>query len=182
VAEKHEGSDNRAFEKKLMAGIEKSRLFQHVPHPHKPQNVNVVHAQQRAQHANAYTLFNEKAAVWTTWLFSTMEIFWIINLFMAAWMIGNSMGIWHFDPVPFPLLLFIINIPQLPLLPLLAIGQAVLSRKQELQADEAFATTQKSFADIEQIMAHLSSQDDELIKQTQLLVTLLQVSEGGKKG
>ena len=147
-----------------------TKLFIHIPHTHKPRNVNEVHEQERAKNANAYTRFNEKSAVWMTVLFSTMELFWAVDLFMAVWIIGNSIGLWHFDPLPFPLLLMIINIPQLPLLPLLAIGQKVLSRKQELQADEMFSTTQHSFHDIEQIMQHLSAQDEELLRQdTELL-------------
>lgn len=157
---------------------ENKRLFLHVPHPHKPRNINLVLAEERARYATAYTRFNEHAAVWTTRLFSTMEIFWLINLFMAIWMIGNSIGIWHFDPVPFPLLLFIINIPQLPLLPLLAIGQAVLSRKAELMAQEQFETTQKSFADIEQIMSHLDAQDAQILKIVEHIETLQEQLHG----
>lgn len=147
---------------------EKQSLFVHTPHKHKPRNINEVHAQERTQHANAYTIFNEKAAVWLTLLFSTMELFWIVDIFMAVWIIGNSIGFWHFDPMPFPLLLMVINIPQLPLLPLLAIGQAVLSRKQALQAEEQFNTTMKTYHDIEQIMLHLSAQDEELLRQDKL--------------
>lgn len=142
----------------------KNKLFDHIPHWHKPRNVNDIHAQEKAQHANAYTVFNEKAAVWLTLIFSTMELFWIVDIFMAIWIIGNSIGFWHFDPMPFPLLLMVINIPQLPLLPLLAIGQAVLSRKQTLQADEAYQTTMHSFSDIEQIMQHLDKQDDVILE------------------
>lgn len=147
---------------------EKQVLYHHKPHSHKPRNINLVHAQERAQ-ASAYAIFNQKAAVWTTWLFSTMEMFWFMDLFILVWMVGNSIGFWHFDPMPFPLLLVIINLPQLPLLPLLAISQKVIERKQELQADEMYATTQHSFADIEQLGQHLAAQDEELLRQSKLL-------------
>lgn len=136
---------------------------QHTPHQHKPRNINEVHDQERFGRANAYHRANEQAAVWMTRLFSTMELFWIIDLFMAVWIIGNSIGTWHFDPLPYPLLLMIINIPQLPLLPLLAIGQSVLSRKAELQADEQYATTKKLYADVETIIAQ-NNQLLELLK------------------
>lgn len=148
------------------------KLFAHHPHPHTPVNVNEQHAQETSH--SLYARFNEKAAVWLTILFSTMELFWLTDLFMAVWIIGNSVGIWHFDPMPFPFLLMIINIPQLPLLPLLAIGQAVLSRKQTLQAEEQFNTTKKTFEDILQIMNHLEVQDEELLKQTNMLFEIVQ--------
>jgi uncharacterized membrane protein len=156
-----------------------SKLYEHLRHPHVPRNINEVHRQERAAQANAYTLFNERAAVWLTLLFSTMELFWLIDLFMAVWIIGNSAGFWHFDPLPYPLLLMVINIPQLPLLPLLAIGQKVLSRKQELQADEAYQTTMRSFSDIEQIMNHLDKQDQVILEILQRLEQATAPTGGG---
>ena len=143
-------------------------LYQEVLHPHEPANVNDVHAKEQARHANAYTRFNEKSAVWLTRIFQAMELFWFMNIFLVIWMAGNSTGIWHFDPMPFPLLLFIWNIPQLPLLPLLAISQRVQERRQKLQVDEEFLTTQKIYHDLRELVAHLAAQDTELIKQTQL--------------
>ena len=41
-------------------------------------------------------------------------------------------------------------------------------------AEEQFATTQHSFADIEDIMAHLEKQDAELLKHTDLLLKLVE--------
>ncbi len=54
------------------------------------------------------------------------------------------------------------------------VGQNVLGRKSELQADEQFNTTQKSYHDIEQIMQHLSAQDDKILEQTRMIIHLLQ--------
>lgn len=136
----------------------------HIPHPHKPKNVNDIVRAQRSTHP--YRRFNEKAATWTTWLFSTMEMFWFMDLFIFIWMLGNSIGIWHFDPMPFPLLLFIINIPQLPLLPLLAISQKVIEQKQEIQANEEYERVRKIYADSETI-----------IKQNNEIIALLQAKE-----
>jgi len=51
---------------------------------------------------------------------------------------------------------------QLTLLPIITVGQNVLGRKSELQADEQFNTTMTSYIDIEQIMQHLTAQDEEL--------------------
>lgn len=146
-------------------------LYRHIPHPHKPRNIIEAHKEERAK-GGLYKRFNEKSAVLLTRIFQTMGLFWTLNLFLLIWMGGNSIGIWHFDPMPFPLLLFLWNIPQLPLLPLLAIGQGILGRRQELQAEEQFNTTMKTYHDIEQVMQHLAAQDEELLKQTKILIAL----------
>ena len=58
---------------------------------------------------------------------------------------------------------------QLVLLSVIMVGQRVLGRHQELQADEAFATTTKIYHDAEQMRLHLEKQDAELTKLTKLL-------------
>ncbi|HYA99872.1 MAG TPA: DUF1003 domain-containing protein, partial [Ktedonobacteraceae bacterium] len=63
---------------------------------------------------------------------------------------------------------------QLVLLPVILVGQNVLSRKAELQADEQFHTTMSTYHDIEQIMQHLSAQDAELLRQAKMLMHLLE--------
>jgi hypothetical protein len=54
------------------------------------------------------------------------------------------------------------------------VGQNVLGRKAELQADEQFNTTMTSYNDIEHIMQHLSAQDAELLWHTRMLIHLLE--------
>jgi uncharacterized membrane protein len=49
------------------------------------------------------------------------------------------------------------------------VGQNVLGRKSELQADEAFATTMKSYADIEAVMKHLDEVDEKIYALEQLI-------------
>ncbi len=63
---------------------------------------------------------------------------------------------------------------QLVLLPIIMVGQNVLGRKTELQADEQFRTTMSTYHDIEQIMLHLSAQDAELLRQAKMLIHLLE--------
>jgi hypothetical protein len=60
------------------------------------------------------------------------------------------------------------------ILPIIMVGQNVLGRKSELQADEQFNTTQKSYHDIEQIMQHMAAQDEILLKQSRMIIHLLQ--------
>ncbi len=80
------------------------------------------------------------------------------------------------------LLLTLASVPQLPLMIVIMVGQGLLGRQQELQSEEQFNTTEKTYHDIEQVMQHLSQQDAELLKQTDMLVRLrraIRVSEDG---
>ncbi len=63
---------------------------------------------------------------------------------------------------------------QLVALSVLAVGQQVLSKHGELQAEEQFNTTMSTFHDIEQIMQHLCAQDAELLRHAKMLEHLLE--------
>lgn len=147
------------------------RLFEHVPHPHQPRNMAHVHKQEIETAG-----FNQRLAVLITKAFGSIWAFYALIAWMVLWMVLASAGVWLFarDSYPFPFLLFCSNLVQLWALPVLAVGQAVLSRKSELMAEEQFRTTQRSYYDIEQIVSHLNAQDAELLKQTQLLTRLVQ--------
>jgi uncharacterized protein YaaN involved in tellurite resistance len=54
------------------------------------------------------------------------------------------------------------------------VGQGLLGRKQELQADEQFRTTMSTYHDIEGIMKHLVAQDAELLRHAHMLIHLLE--------
>ena len=82
---------------------------------------------------------------------------------MRVWIAANA-TIVRFDPIPWPLLLALASVPQLPLMIVIMVGQGLLGRKQELQAEEAYQTTLKSFHDVEQIMAHLDAQDEKILE------------------
>lgn len=141
-----------------------SAIYQHTAHPHQPHNVNHVH--KREQQAAG---FNTRVAVWLTKNVGTMQCAYIF----AGIGIGSLIGV--FTNSVFLAALFgsvSSYFLQLVLLPILSVGQNVLGRHAELQSDEMFKTSQHSFHDIEEIMAHLSAQDDELLRQTKLLLHL----------
>ena len=78
--------------------------------------------------------------------------------------------------MPWPLLLCLASVPQLPLMIVIMVGQGLLGRRQELQAEEQYRTTMKMYHDMEQIMAHLEKQDEERLPQTHMLMHLLQAN------
>ena len=139
------------------------KLYEHLPHPHKPTNVALLHQQEQKEGG-----FNTQVAIGMTKVLSSMITFWIVGLAIVVW-IGLSFTSVGWDRMPWPLLLTIMNIPQISMMIGLGVGQGVLNRHQELQAEEAFQTTQKSYHDLEQIMAHLDAQDEKILEIVQKL-------------
>lgn len=143
-------------------------LFHHEAHQHEPRNINLIHEAEKAAGG-----FNQKVAVGLTSVFQAMPTFWLIIAWIVLWIVANA-TIVRFDPLPWPLLLCLASVPQLPLMIVIMVGQGLLGRKQELQADEQFNTTMSTYHDIEQIMQHLSAQDAELLRHAQMLIRLLE--------
>lgn len=143
-------------------------LFEHAPHPHVSRNANRVHAAEKAA-GN----FNQKVAVGMTNVFQAMPTFWLIAAWIVLWILSNA-TILRFDPLPWPLLLTLASVPQLPLMIVIMVGQGLLGRHAELISEEQFNTTMNTYHDTEQVMQHLSAQDAELLKQTSMLIKLLE--------
>ena len=142
-------------------------LFHHEPHQHQPRNVNLVHEEERAAGG-----LNETVAIWLTKSVGTM---WTAYLFTLIAIVGLFAILGVFNPIIALLVAWASQtLIQLVLLPVIMVGQNVLGRKAELQADEAFKTTMSTYHDIEQIMQHLSAQDAELLRQAKMLVHLLE--------
>ena len=59
---------------------------------------------------------------------------------MFSWMILASLGFGYFrqDPYPFTFLLFLSNLVQLFVLPILAVGQQILGRTTDKQAQQTY--------------------------------------------
>ena len=141
-------------------------LYPHNPHPHKPNNTNAVHAQEQ-QGVNA------KIAVLLTGLVGSMPTAYLFVLLAVIGLLGIT-GI--LPPVAAILIAWLSQtLIQLVLLPVIMVGQNVLNRKAEIQADEDFNINQKSFYDIEQVMQHLQAQDAELGKHTESLEKLMKM-------
>lgn len=138
-------------------------LYQHVKHPHQPQNVNVVH-KERHQAAG----LNTRIAVLLTKAVGTM---WTAYLFTILAIVGLFGLLGLLNPFTFLLATWLSQqFIQLVFLPILSVGQSVLGKHAETMAEEQFNTTQRSFHDIEQIMAHLDAQDTKILGMEQLIL------------
>jgi hypothetical protein len=134
-------------------------LYQHIKHEHKPVNVALLH-KAKLDAAG----FNKRLAVLLTKLVSSMPTAYIFTMLSIIGLLG-LLG-W-LNPFIFLLATWISQqFLQLVFLPILAVGQSVLSEHQELQAEEQFNTTMKAEHEITEIANHLSAQDTELLRQT----------------
>ena len=104
----------------------------------------------------------EKFAVWITEKVGSMHFFLFILLWTILWFSWNIFGPedLHFDPFPaFVLWLFISNVLQLILLPLLMIGQNLQGRHSEARAEADYEVNKKSEEELESLFNYLDEQN-----------------------
>ena len=119
------------------------------------ENVNIKHKQ-------SFTRL-EKFAVWITEHIGTMGFFIIVFAWTIFWLLWNILAPLElrFDPFPaFVLWLFISNMFQLLLLPLIMIGQNLQSRHAELRAESEYEINLKEEKEIEAILEQLNKQKE----------------------
>lgn len=115
-------------------------------------NVNEIHRK------NLSALDN--LALFITNRVGTMGFFFIIFSWTVIWLSWNILAprSLKFDPYPaFVLWLFISNLIQLHLLPLIMIGQNIQSKHAELRSQHDFEKDRKAEKEIEAILLHLEN-------------------------
>lgn len=114
----------------------------------------------------------ERLAMWITEHVGTMGFFLIIFSWTVLWLGWNALAPkgMKFDPAPaFVLWLFISNMIQIFLMPLLMIGQNLQGRHAEARAQADFEVNTKAEREIEAILLHLERQEE---LQTEILKRL----------
>ena len=109
----------------------------------------------------------DKLALWITLHVGSMGFFIIIFGWTLIWLGWNTLAPikLRFDPFPaFVLWLFISNMVQIFLMPLIMIGQNLQSRHSELRAEQDFAINKKAETEIETILMHLENQNDMMLQ------------------
>jgi uncharacterized membrane protein len=104
----------------------------------------------------------ERLAVWITDRVGTMGFFLIIFAWTAVWLSWNAIGpqAFRFDPFPaFVLWLFLSNMIQIFLMPLIMVGQNLQSRHADARAEADFEVNTKAEREIEAILLHLERQN-----------------------
>ena len=109
----------------------------------------------------------EKFAVKVTGHVGTMGFFIIIFLWTLLWLGWNTIapkGL-RFDPYPaFVLWLFVSNMIQIFLMPLIMIGQNLQGRHAEKRAEADFEVNVRAEKEIEVILLHLEHQNELILK------------------
>lgn len=130
-----------------------------------PIDVNSLHNQQLN--------INDRLAVVITTAIGSMYAVYLLSAFTVFWMLTQHfMSRQAFDPYPYAFLLFLGNILQLLLMPLIMVGQNIQSKHAELRAQEAYETTVAAYHDTEEIMSQLEAQGQELARQSALLLQM----------
>ena len=122
-------------------------------------NINVEH---RAKLSRV-----DKLALWITNHVGSMGFFFIIFCWTILWLGWNTLTPVHlrFDPFPaFVLWLFLSNMIQIFLMPLIMVGQNLQSRHSELRAEQDFEINKKAETEIETILMHLENQNDLILQ------------------
>jgi uncharacterized membrane protein len=118
-----------------------------------PKNTNLIHRKQLS------TL--DKLAIFVTEKIGTMGFFFIILFWTVMWLGWNifAPAKLRFDPYPaFVLWLFVSNLIQIHLMPLIMIGQNIQGKHAELRAEHDYETDKRAEKEIEIILLHLENQ------------------------
>jgi uncharacterized membrane protein len=109
----------------------------------------------------------ERFAVWITDHIGSMGFFIIIFVWTIIWLGWNTLAPkeLRFDPFPaFVLWLFVSNVLQIFLMPLIMIGQNLQGRHAEIRAESDFEVNVKAEREIEAILLHLEQQNELILK------------------
>jgi uncharacterized membrane protein len=109
----------------------------------------------------------ERLAIWITDRVGTMGFFLLIFAWTLVWLGWNMIAptAVRFDPFPaFVLWLFLSNMIQLFLMPLIMVGQNLQGRHAEARAEADFDVNTKAEREIETILLHLEAQNDLILK------------------
>jgi uncharacterized membrane protein len=122
-------------------------------------NINIEHYERLSR--------LDRLALVVTERVGTMGFFIIVAVWTVLWLGWNILGPkeLRFDPYPaFVLWLFISNMIQLFLTPLLLVGQNLSGRHAEARAEADFDVNVRSEREIETILMHLENQNELILK------------------
>lgn len=131
-----------------------------------------VFRERRKPIPNTNLLFKEKLsnidkfAVWITQKVGTMGFFLVVAIWTILWLGWNMLAPeeLQFDkPMGFVFWLFISNLLQILLMPLIMVGQNIQGRHSELRAEHDLEINVKAEQEIEVVIHHLEYQNDILI-------------------
>lgn len=109
----------------------------------------------------------EKFALQVTRAVGSMGFFFLLALWTIGWLFWNTLApvSLRFDPAPaFVIWLFISNVIQMVLLPLIMVGQSLEGKFAEKRAQADYEINKKAEHEAEVIIAHLENQNELLLE------------------
>lgn len=122
-------------------------------------NINIEHQERLSK--------LDRIASFITEYVGTMGFFLIIFFWTVLWLSWNifTPTALHFDPYPaFVLWLFISNMIQIFLMPLLLVGQNLQGRHSEARAEADFEVNTQAEKEIETVLTHLENQNELILE------------------
>ncbi|HEY3397049.1 MAG TPA: DUF1003 domain-containing protein [Armatimonadota bacterium] len=130
------------------------------------------------QHAESFSPM-ERAALWITVHVGTMGFFILIAVWTVVWLCWNLLaqmrgwtGMIFDQPWSFLIWLFISNLLQIHLMPLIMVGQNLQARHSELRADHAYDVTVQNEYETEMILRYLQTICEDLEKLSERVAAL----------
>jgi CheY-like chemotaxis protein len=139
-------------------------------------------ALREAQAANVNAEFQqsftplERLALLITEHVGSAGFFFLVFAWSGVWLFWNLVAprAWRFDPAPaFVMWLFISNLIQITLMPLIMVGQNLQNRHSELRAASEFEVNVKAERGINVILSHLERLEAQSERQGELILELL---------
>ena len=128
----------------------------------------------------------DRLALWITSHVGTMGFFLIVFIWTVAWLGWNLLApeALRFDPPEgFVLWLFLSNLIQILLMPLIMVGQNVIGKHAEARAEHDLEINVKAEQEIEVILHHLEHQNEILVAMlSKLGGDVGEVLAGAKRG
>lgn len=112
----------------------------------------------------------EKLALFVSEKVGTMGFFLIVFFWTMIWLSWNSFApeVYRFDAYPgFVLWLFISNVIQLTLMPLIMVGQNIQGKHADARSESDFELNVKAQLQIEDILHRLECQNDAILQTLQ---------------
>jgi uncharacterized membrane protein len=119
----------------------------------------------------------DRLAVWITVHVGTMGFFLVVLAWTIGWLGWNFLAPapMQFDPpMGFVFWLFISNVIQILLMPLIMVGQNIQGRHAEMRAEHDLEINVKAEQEIEVVLHHLEQQNAHLEQQNDLLIAMLE--------
>jgi uncharacterized membrane protein len=114
----------------------------------------------------------DRLAIWITIRVGSMGFFLTIFAWTVCWLGWNVLApsAWQFDPpMAFVFWLFISNVIQILLMPLIMVGQNLMARHGEVRAENDLAVNVRAEREVEVILRHLGYQNTMLVAMVQKL-------------